>query len=313
MIDTVNFCLTAADVHAAAFVDETPRYLDDVCTHQNHNTGEIIITGNLGGLKVTANRWQLKVNGGSLCKSYLGNNYKTMTRRDIEKAIQWLSDGLHQPIDRAAVTRLDVGCTLITQHPAEVYYNHLGMLAGAKRLPNPSGLYYTKRDEVVCVYDKNREQTARGETPPMLYRGKNVLRYEHRFRHRIARALKVPAVTGGTLFNEQFYIVMVKRMKDTYNAISKINDIQLNFQAMKGKRQLYNYGLLNLVNQMGGEVAFLEQITAAQNRGEITAKQAFDMRQAVKRACQEREGLTVRAAAIDELNNKIVQAVKYYR
>lgn len=106
---------------------------------------------------------------------------------------------------------------------------------------------------------------------------------------------------------------MLQRWRDTYNKISKINDINYNFQKMKSKQQLYKFGVLSLIERVGGEIEFLAQIQEAQKRGELTAKQAHDLRQAVKRACQEQEGLTVKNGAIDELNRKIAEAVAFYR
>ena len=312
MFDTVNFKLTAADVEGVSFIEETPCYLADVGTHQ-YNGGEIIVTGNLAGLSVTASRWQVKVKDGSLCKWYLGDNFKSMGRGDVQRAVERLSDELHLPMNLATVTRLDVACNFSTQYPTEVYINHLGVLAYAKRLLQPSGLYYQKRDERLCFYDKNREQRARGEPIPDLYRGRNVLRYEQSYTHRLASVLGVPAVTGATLYDERFYIAVLNRWRDTYNAIRKINDIQLNFQAMKTKQQLYRQGVLSLIERAGGEVEFIAQIAEAQKRGELTAKQAHDLRQAVKQACQEREGLTVKSEAIDELNKKVAEAVRFYR
>ena len=312
MFDTVNFKLTAADVEGVSFIEETPCYLTDVATHQ-YNGGDMVVTGNLAGLKVTVNRWQVRVKDGSLCKWFLGDNFKSMGRADVQRAVERLSDELHLPMNLAAVTRLDVGCNSITQHPTEVYINHLGVLAWAKRLLQPSGLYYHRRDEILCFYDKNREQRARGEPIPDLYRGRNVLRYEQRFTHRLASVLGVPAVTGATLYDEAFYIAVVKRWRDTYNAIRKINDIQLNFQAMKTVRQIKNAAFVQHIDSFGGEAEYLAQIAEAQKRGELTAKQAHDLRQAVKAACQEREGLTVKSEAIDELNKKVAEAVKFYR
>ena len=157
MIDTVNLRLTAAEAEGVSFIDEIPRYLTDVGTHQ-YSSGEVLITGKLNGLTVTANRWEMKVKDGSLCKWYLGNNYKAMSRGDVQRAFERLSDELHQPMSLAAVTRLDVGCTLITQFPVAVYINHLGGLAWAQRLRQPDSVYYKKRDEVLCFYDKNRNR-----------------------------------------------------------------------------------------------------------------------------------------------------------
>ena len=82
---------------------------------------------------------------------------------------------------------------------------------------------------------------------------------------------------------------------------------------MKGKQGLYRFGVLTLAEIAGGEVAMLSQIDEARKQGELTAKQAYDMRQAVKQACQEREGVTVKSEAISELTKKVAEAVKFYR
>ena len=190
MYDTVNFRLIAADVSGVSFIEETPCHLTEIGTHDYN--GNIVVTGQLNGLKVSVNRWQVKVNGGSLCKWYFGNNLQTMSRGDTQRAVERLSDELHLPFNLAAVTRLDVGGNMITQHPSEIYFNHLGVLSWSKRLQQPSGLYYCKRDEQLCFYDKVKEQRSRREAIPEPYKGKNVLRYEHRYTGHLTRVLKVP-------------------------------------------------------------------------------------------------------------------------
>lgn len=82
---------------------------------------------------------------------------------------------------------------------------------------------------------------------------------------------------------------------------------------MKTKQQLYRQGILSLIERAGGELAFLAQISEAQKRGELTHKQAYDLREAVKQACQEQEGLTIKSDAISELDKKIYEAIRYYR
>ncbi len=311
MFDTVNLRLTAADVDGVSFVEEVPCHLSDVGEYRQD--GQLTVTGYLGGLKVAISNWSVSVKDGSLCKWHLGDNVKSMGRRDVQRAIERLSDELHLPMNLATVTRLDVACNFIVKHPTSVYFSHLGAWGRAKRLPQPDGLYYRKRDEWLCFYDKNREQRAKGEQIPALYRGRNVLRYEQRYLHRLPSVLKVPAVTGSMLYEEGFYITLLKRWRDTYRSICKVNDIQWNFQAMNGRQGLYRMGILSLVERAGGEVEFIAQIAEAQKRGELSAKQACSMRQAVKSAFQEREGLTVKSGAIAELGKKVDEAVMYYR
>lgn len=311
MYDTVNFRLLQSEARGVDFLAETPCYLENVGEH--YYSGEVVITGNLKGLKISINRYQLKIKDGSLCKWYLGDNFKTMGRGDVEAAIEKLSDTLHLPICKATITRLDVAQNFIVKHPTAVYLNHLGMLKYAKRLQEPDGLYYHRRLERLCFYDKSKEQREKGEAIPELYKGRNVLRYEQRYTQRLPTQFNVADVTGALLYDEAFYIGVVQRWRDTYKAINKINDITLNFQAMKSKQQLYQMGVLSMVERVGGEVEMMNQINEAQKRGELTAKQAFDLRKAVKDACKIKDGLTVPNEAIQELDKKVSEAVRYYR
>lgn len=312
MFDSVNFRLTQAEVSGVDFLSETPCYLEDVAEHQ-FSSGLVAVTGKAGGLKISLNRFQVKVCDGSLCKWYLGNNYQTMGRSDTQRAIEMLSDTLHLPMGKAAVYRLDIAQNFICKHPPEVYINHLGMLKNATRLLNDGSVYYQRAGNVLCFYDKNREQKRKRETVPELYEGRNVLRYEQRYTQHIARQLNVSEVTGALLYDVAFYMDLLNRWRDTYRDIQKINDITLNFQAMRTKQELYKMGVLSLIERAGGQMEMIDQIKEAQKRGELTSKQAYDLRQAVKDAGKVRVGLTVPNDAIQELDKKVKEAVMYYR
>ena len=311
MYDTINFRLTAEDVCNIDFLEETPCYLNNIAHHIF--SGVPVVTGDLGGLKVVASKWQVKVKDASLCKWYLGDNFQELGRGTTQQAIEKLSDDLHLPMDRATITRLDVGVNIITQHPPATYLNHLGVLANAKRLQQPIGLYYSKRDEVLCFYDKVMECKAHNELLPPLYRGRNVLRYEQRYLHRLPSRLSVPVVTGGLLYDEAFYIALLDRFLKTYKAINKINDIKPNFKVMKGKKDLQRFGVLSLIERLGGEIELTNQINEAQQRGELTSKQAYDLRNEVRKACEIKDGFTEPNEQITELDKKISEAVKFYR
>lgn len=311
MYDTIFARLTQGEVKGIDFLSETSCYLDNVAQH--NFSDNVVITGNVGNLKVSLNHYQVKVKDGSLCKWYLGNNFKTMSRKDTQMAIERLSDTLHLPIDKAIITRIDVAQNLITRYPPDVYLNHLGLLKYATRLQEPNGIYYSQTGGRLAFYDKCREQRKKGEDVPELYEGKNVLRYEQRYTKRIARQLNVPEVTGSMLFDEGFYIGMLNRWRDTYKNIQKVNDVNLNFGIMKTKQQLYIMGVLSLIERMGGQMEMIDQINEAQKRGELTNKQAYDLRQAIKNAGKVRDGLTAPNEAIQELDRKVSEAIRFYR
>ena len=187
------------------------------------------------------------------------------------------------------------------------------MLKNATRLLNDGSVYYQRAGNVLCFYDKNREQKRKREAVPELYEGRNVLRYEQRYTQHLARQLKVSEVTGALLYDVDFYMDLLNRWRDTYKNIQKINDITLNFQAMKTKQELYKMGVLSLIERAGGQMELIDQINEAQKRGELTNKQAYDLRQAVKDAGKVSEGFTMPNDAIQELDKKVKEAVMYYR
>lgn len=311
MFDSVNLRITQDDIDGVDFLSEIPCYLDNVGEHSYN--GMLFLTGRLGGLQVSLNQYQVKVKDGSLCKFYLGSNYKTMGRQDTQKAIEKLSDSLHLPMDKAAVTRLDVAQNFITRHPPDVYFNHLGLLKYSTRLQEPSGLYYKQTNGRLCFYDKNKEQRNHGEQIPELYKERFVLRYEQRYTQRIAKQLNVAEVKAALLYDEAFYIMLLNRWRDSYKDIQKINDVIFNFKAMKTKKEFSKMGILSLVEQAGGQMEMITQINDASKRGELTKKQAYDLRQMVNDACKVREGLTKKSDAIAELDRKVSEAVRFYR
>ena len=313
MLDTVNMKITRSEVAGVDFLSERPCYLDsDSISVHTFSDGEAI-TGTLGNLKVSLNAYQVKVRDGSICKWYLGNNFQTMGRKDTQRAIEKLSDTLHLPMEKASVTRLDIAQNFILRHPVDIYFNHLGLLKNATRLVEPNGIYYSKTGGRLAFYDKNREQKNKREAVPELYEGRNVLRYEQRYTQRVARQLNVLEVTGAMLYDEAFYISLLNKWRNSYRDIQKINDVTINFAAMRTKQNLYKMGVLTLIEKAGGQVAMLEQISEAQKQGALTRKQAYDLKQAINEACSLKEGLTIRNEAIAELDKKVNEAVRFYR
>lgn len=314
MYDTINLKLSVFEEPNIKFLQTVPNCLD-VGTIGEHrfNEEDTVITGSIGNLKIAINRYCVKIKDGSLCKWFLGNNLQTMGRGDTKEAIEKLSDVLHLSMGKAIVSRLDVAENFILKYPVETYLEHLGNLKNAKRLIEPSGLYYVKNGQRLCFYDKNREQRKMGNDIPELYKNRNVLRYEQRYLQRIAAQLKIEKITGATLFDEAFYMDIINNWVKAYKTIEKINDITCNFKEMKTVKQLKTVGLLSYIERNGGEIQMLKQIEEAQKKGELTPKQAYDLRKAIKEACKNDEGLTMENKSTKELDEKIKEAVKYYR
>jgi hypothetical protein len=297
-------------------LSETPYYFDVTGDHDFN--GDRVITGTLDNFRISVSSRGVNIKDGSLCKWYLGDNFQTLHRGDVQRAIEKLSDTLHLPIDKATVSRLDIAQNFIVKNPVEVYYNHLGELKYSKRsaITNngiDEGLYYFQSNGLLVFYNKKREQKAKGQPIPDLYQNSHVFRYEQRHTNRLPKAFNVERVTGAMLYDEKFYIDVIDRWRDNYREIKKINDISLNFEAMKGKKDFDLLGRLSLIEMQGGELAMIEKINEAYKTGQISKKTAFDVRQAITEACTIKGGITAKNEAIIELDKKVRDAVKFYR
>lgn len=315
MYDTLNLKIYADDVGDVSLLEEIPPYLNpDTISEHKYNGSYVVVTGKIGTLNVSVSRYRVKVADSSLAKYYFDSPYKVMGRKDMQRCIEKLSDELHLPMKEAEVYRLDFGQNFVMKSDTNVYLNHLGGLKGTTRKPLGDGLYYDGKNVEIAFYNKNKEQTRAGNPIPELYKGKQVLRYEYRFMHRLPELLNVHRATADLLYNEKFYIGLVNMWESNFNAIQKLGDINLNFELMTTKRDLYRAALLNLIEQRGGQIAFAESIVEAAKMGRVTPKQKHDLLAAVEDACKvDDKGLVEENEAIKELEDKVKQATKFYR
>ena len=68
-----------------------------------------------------------------------------------------------------------------------------------------------------------------------------------------------------------------------------------------------------MIEQRGGQVEIIAQITEALKRGDISKKQAHDLRKVVNEACKVKGGLVKSNDMIKELDKKIDEATRYFR
>jgi hypothetical protein len=312
MYDSVTLKLSQDNAKRVDFLSETSCFINVEGEH-TFNNGEAVISGNIDKkLKVSITRHGVKISGGSICKWYLGDNMQTLGRKETQMAIERVSDTLHLPFEYADVTRIDVAQNLIVKYEPEIYLNHLGTAPHYNRFLQTGSLYYQNAKRQLVFYDKTREQKAKHEIVPEIYQGRKVLRYEMRFKRRLKEQFNLPEIKADLLYNEAFYMGIEDRWLYEYKAIQKLNEVVIDFEKMKTKRELYVAGLLSLTEKAGGELAMLEQINEAFKMGKVTKKQAYDLKQAVKEAC-EADFATEKSEVISELDEKVKQAVRFYR
>lgn len=311
MYDTVNFYLNAGDAGNVDLMAEVPQYLD---TFKDETTkaGNVSIWGKSQDYNIKITEYGISISKGSLAKYLYGTNLKTLNRDEAKQALEKISDTLHLPMDAATVQRLDAGTNIEVTYKPPVYFNHLGQYKRSERQPQNKGLYYSTTNEQLALYDKIAQQKKKQIPIPAEYTGKNLLRYEMRFLHRLPKLFSVDRVTGAMLYNERFYNDVIDRWQQAYEDIYKINDIEINFDIVQSVPDLKRLGLLLYIEQ-AGEVQMYQQIKEAQQRGQINSIQASRLREAIKSSCQPKEGLTRVNDSINELSMKINEAAEQYR
>lgn len=311
MYDTTNFYLNEGDAGNVDLMAEVPQYLDSY-KDETTKAGNVSIWGKSQDYNIKITDYGISVSKGSLAKYLNGTNLQTLTRDEAKQSIEKISDTLHLPMDMATVQRLDVGTNIITTYPPEVYFNHLGQYKRSNRQPQNRGLYYSATNEQLALYDKIAQQKKKQIPIPAEYEGKNLLRYEIRFLHRLPKVFNVDRVTGAMLYDERFYSEAINRWQQAYENIYKINDIEVNFDRVQSVPDLKRLGLLSYIEQ-AGEVQMYQQIKEAQQRGQISSIQASRLREAIKRSCKPEDGLTRVNDCINELSQKINDAAVQYK
>ena len=98
------------------YMDSVPAMLDDVRIVHKQATNKTSICGSAFGFRVLVNESGLRMQG-SLCKSYLGDNFNTLTRQCTQRGIEQLADLLSLPIPNASIKRIDFAGNLLVCHP----------------------------------------------------------------------------------------------------------------------------------------------------------------------------------------------------
>ncbi len=94
----------------------------------------------------------------------------------------------------------------------------------------------------------------------------NLLRYEIRFDGRLPQQLKWPMVIASTLYEKEFYKMMVKRYKDIYFSIPKIKQVKTDIMSeIKTVGDAFNVFVARLISQTGQDQigGFLNELKEA--------------------------------------------------
>ncbi len=309
MYDNLEMTVKKEQMPGIDFINEIPQYLTNISNQGINQFGEYL-TGYLDSLKVSISENRVKIFDCSLCKYFLGDNFKTLSKGDTKRAIEKISDILHLPFHLANITRIDIAKNLIMKFDEKIYYPYLGEAQYYSRLEQNNGLYYNNQLRQLVFYGKEYEQRIKGQPIPELYKERHVLRYEMRFRKQLRKQFKRPEIIASMLYDEVFYSYLVKRWKNEYLAIQKINSKLIGMKPTGSKKEFAENLALYTILEMG-QTQILNRVKEWQKTGEINKKQAFDLRTFIKqlsKTSNDEKGNEL----INELNQKIKEAARYW-
>ncbi len=266
------------------------------------------IGGNYNGVQIKINENKIHLQG-SLSKFALGDNIQTLTRRTTLDAINSLSEAFKMDFGDMNLTRIDISNNLIMKHPPEVYWDKLGELKYFNKTVHKNGVYFSKESEQLLLYGKLNEYKAKGLVIPSIYKGLNMLRYEYRLTGRICKTLNKNEVKIMHLYDEQFYIDLLKRWQNKYFQIRKINNITM--KPTTSAKQLEQIFASMFIQSMGQDKC-LSMVKEWQKTNDLDKKIAYDMRNKI-RSLNNLKGISEESQLIKELDSKIIDSISHFR
>lgn len=309
MFDTLHLYLNRERAGGADLLALIPHLLQGLT--ESSKEGRYFVSGNFHNLRVSVSDQRLSIKG-SLSKYYLGDNIQTLTRQNTQRGIERLSDELFLPIGDASLTRLDFGHNLIMKHEPEVYFAYLGERRYFERYRLSDSLNYKNGSRMQVFYDKVLESKSNRVEIPQVWQGQNVLRFESRYTKRIEDQLKHPDITVSTLYEEQFYIGLVRRYFEDYEAIQKVLPDPLDYSNMTSPKDFWKQLALLKAHELG-QPKVMEMIE------EMKARDTFKIPEYYSRLKREvKEGMggskaEISESLIAELDHKVKALKRFYR
>ena len=229
-------------------------HLEKAKVETDQTTGETRTKGTMNGLSIGVFGGGVFVEG-SLPKYHYGSNIYPLDREGTKECIEMISDTLGINMSGADVVGIEFGTTFMMQYKVSAYLAKLGQMPRLQRYNfNADTLYYKGsgkvQPRVYTFYDKLADCKAKHLPYPTDFEDKNLLRYEMRFKGRLAYQLGVPEVKASTLYDRQFYRELVRRYQDSYFSISKINELNPNaMKEIKNVSDAFNIFVARLLSQ----------------------------------------------------------------
>ena len=188
-------------------------------------------SGKLGKFDIVFKTDYIKATG-SLAKYYLGNNVATMTRKDIEKAIEKMSNELCLDVGSFDVWRVDIGATFLMNHPVCNYLAYLESCSRYKLASYPESKMFMNGQRTLIFYDKVKD-VLKKESKAVIEQLKqngfretdNYFRYELQIKKKTRKTFGLTEFKARHLYDEKVYIKMIELWQREFFKVKKKREI----------------------------------------------------------------------------------------
>lgn len=311
MLDTIKMYLPCEDLPKENIL-KLPEFLADTKETLHKHTGNVSINGKLDNLFIGLNNYAITI-AGSITKYRYGNNWGKLSFGEIQKTFESLSDRLNLPVEKAIVTRLDLGTNLLMKYHESLYFGLLDHCPRYQKLPMDNGIYFNQKEKQLAFYGKEKEQKEKGQVIPELYKNRNTLRYEMRWKKGLAKQFKTSRLRAENICQETFYMSLVNSMKDAYFKVKKQKINPLAIESMRSSKTMTDYLILKGIQAEFGSIGnAFATIDQANKSGVFDNKmQASRLKQKLSKVYQNPD-LTKENDLATELDTKVKEALKYY-
>ena len=249
---------------------------------------------------------------GSLSTFINGNNLKRISRADIKLGIEEIEDLLSIPFKNAWIKRIDLGCNMLMRNPVQDYLMSLDRLSHYRKsiINDYETVYFKTTKKELAFYDKGREFKSKSNLPLILF-SNHILRYELRFRSKIAKELKVGPtdILASDLYNQDFYDHLLYYFMNYYLEITKITETTIKDKpdVRRFKHFLGKHG----INRLGGHHNVSIIIDSLSKRFNLSSTAKSRINKGVKEIVNDKSLIDDSMDLIKELDAKIMRAVEF--
>lgn len=297
MIDTMTMFLHA---------HEAPDYSKKVAIKQlervrfhaddNHNW----YSGYAGSLYVNAMDRGIMIKG-SLPGFYFGNNFHSLSISDTRKAFEKLESTINYSLSAGIITSVDIFQNIELNHPPGMYLS----LFGKSRRTEPERwkdtVYYENQSIKKTFYDKGL-QMAGSKSAPAGITGKNILRYELRYKKGF-RA-RFGNITPAGLVDPDVRKRIMDHWEKEYQSIEKYNKMKLDYSKAKTPGEWKDIHFANKI--LEDEI---DQVLKTIDQGKMNRKGRYRARKIVMDIIKTKDQ-TEHPELLEELDAKIKDAAE---